>query len=411
MKFVLMLLAALPLFGQSLAQEAEALLPKMIEIRRDLHKNPELSNREVRTGKRIAEELTRIGVPFRSGIARNGLVATIEGKSKGPIVAIRADTDALPIRETMDVPYRSINEGVKHACGHDSHVAVALGVTELLWKRRDSMKGTVLVVFQPAEEGPPVGETGGAPMMLAEGIFAKLKPEVMFALHAMPSVEHGSISWTPGSEMASSDRFKITVRGKGTHGATPHLGVDPIVAGAQIVSAMQTIASRNIDPLEPVVVTIGSFHSGTRFNIVPDEAELIGTVRTLNAEVRETTKRRMQEIAERVAASSGATAVVEFDLGIPVLRNDEKIGAWGEAVLQRELGAAKVIRQPARMIAEDFAFFADLIPSFYFFLGVGNKEKGITAALHTAEFDIDERAMVTGVRAISRLVLDYQSGR
>lgn len=405
--FSLLIVLSLPLGAQSLTTAAEALLPKMVEIRRDLHRHPELSNREVRTAERIAAELTRIGVPFKAGIAGHGLVATIEGKQKGPIVAIRADIDALPIQETIDVPYRSVNEGVKHACGHDSHTAIALGVTELLWARRTTLPGTVLVIFQPAEEGPPPGEKGGAPLMLEEGIFAARKPAAMFALHAMPSLEQGTVSWTPGSQMASSDRFKIVIRGKGGHGAAPHLGTDPIVVGSQIVSAIQTIASRTIDPLQPVVVTVGSFHAGTRFNIIPDEAELSGTLRTLDPNVRDTAKQRLQEIAGRIASSAGATASVEFDLGIPVLRNDETVGPWGEAVLQRELGKANVLREPPRMIAEDFAFFAHEIPSFYFFLGVGNQAKGIMAPLHTAEFDLDERSMVTGVRAISRLALDY----
>lgn len=393
--------------GQLPAAFAKAKLPELIAIRRELHAHPELSNREKETSDRIARELTRIGVPFERKVAKYGIVATIEGKSRTPLVAIRADMDALPIEETIGVPYRSKNAGVKHACGHDAHMTVGLGVTEYLWKERANLEGTVLVIFQPAEEGPPVGEEGGAPLMLKEGIFREQKPAAMFALHAMPAHEAGTISWTPGAEMASSDRFKIVVRGKGSHGAAPHLGIDPIVTASQIVGSLQTIASRNVDPLEAVVVTIGSFHAGTRFNIVPDEAELTGTIRTLSPEVRTLAKQRVADLAANIAAAAGATARVEFDLGIPVLRNDPKLGEWSESVLKKELGETNVRRDPPRMIAEDFAFFADEVPSFYFFLGVGNRAKGITAALHTPEFDIDESSLATGVQAMGRLVVDY----
>lgn len=403
----LLLASTLAHAQQQPAQFAKEKLPDLISLRRELHAHPELSNREKETSDRIARELTRIGVPFERNIAKHGIVATIRGRAETPLVAVRADIDALPVEETIDVPYRSKNAGVKHACGHDAHMTVGVGVAEYLWRERRNLPGSVLVIFQPAEEGPPVGEEGGAPLMLKEGIFSKRKPAAMFALHAMPSHEAGVVSWTPGAEMASADRFRIVVKGKGSHGAAPHMGVDPIVTASQIVTMLQTIASRNVDPLDAVVVTVGSFNAGTRFNIVPDEATMTGTIRTLSPDVRTLTKRRLTELAENVATAAGATARVEFDLGIPVLRNDEKLGEWSEKVLRGELGDSMVRRDPPRMIAEDFAFFADEVPSFYFFLGVGNREKGITAALHTPEFDIDESSLATGVRAMSRLVVDY----
>jgi amidohydrolase len=312
-----------------------------------------------------------------------------------------------------EVPYKSKTDGVKHACGHDLHTSVAIGVAELLWKHRAELPGTVHIVFQPAEEGPPPGEAGGAPLMIEEGLLKRIKPEAMFALHSMPNNEVGMASWTPGGTMASSDTFKINITGKQSHGAEPHRGIDPIVIGSQLVLALQSIDSRRIDPIEPVVVTIGIFRAGTRFNIVPETAEMEGTLRALSPAVRTEARKLIESITSGVAAAAGATAKVTFqdDASNPVLMNDEKLGPFAEASLKKTLGEKNVIRERPRMIAEDFAHFAEALPSFYYFLGVGNRARGITANLHTPAFDIDEDALVTGTASMTNLVWDYLEQR
>lgn len=393
----------------SIQRDAAAMRGRLVELRRDFHKNPELSNREERTAKRIAEHLKALGIPVQTGVARNGVVATIRGSRPGAVVAVRADIDALPVEEVNDVPYRSLNKGVKHACGHDAHTTVALAVAELLWKRRETMNGTVVVFFQPAEEGPPSGEEGGAPLMIKEGFLEKTKFSAMFALHAMPTVEVGQVSSRSGPVMASSDRFKITVSGKQSHGAEPHMGIDPIVVGSQIVMALQAIDSRRINPLEPIVVTIGTFHSGTRFNIVPGLAEMEGTLRTLSVDVRQEARRLIDSISRGVAAAAGASAEVRFEdaTANPVLMNDDRLTTFAEASLRKSAGPENVKRDPPRMVSEDFAHFAQKVPSFYYFLGVGNRARGITAGLHTPDFDLDEDALVVGTVTMTSLVLDY----
>jgi amidohydrolase len=414
---LLLLLAATAAFAPSaradrraeVASEAKALRPKLVEIRRDLHQHPELSNREVRTGRQIAARLQELGIPHRTGVAGNGVVATIAGARRGKTVMVRADIDALPIHETIEVPYRSKNDGVKHACGHDAHTTIGLATAELLWKRRAAFPGTVYVIFQPAEEGPPPGERGGAPLMIAEGLLESTRPEAIFGLHSMPTHRVGTIGWTPGAAMASSDTFRITVTGKQSHGAEPHRGIDPVVIGSQIVLALQTIDSRRIDPLQPVVVTIGVFHAGTRFNVVPDRAELHGTLRTLSPEVRSQGRALIESISSGIAQAAGGSASVVFqdDAPNPPLINDQALGRFAEESLTRTLGEKNVLRDPPRMIAEDFAHFAERVPAFFFFLGVGNPDRGITANLHTADFDIDEDALVVGATAMTNLVLDY----
>ncbi|HEY5609763.1 MAG TPA: amidohydrolase, partial [Thermoanaerobaculia bacterium] len=395
----------------TVAADVASMRDRLVECRRDFHMNPELSNREERTARTIADRLKWSGIPTRTGVAKFGVVATIEGGQPGRTVAVRADIDALPVEETIDVPYKSKNQGVKHACGHDAHAAIALGVAEILWKHRANLRGTVHVIFQPAEEGSPPGEEGGAKLMLDEGLFEKIRPAAIFGLHAMPSHEVGIVSFAPGAQMASSDRLKIVVRGKQSHGAAPHLGIDSIVVASQIILALQTIDSRRIDPVEPVVVTIGTIQGGARWNIVAESVELTGTVRTLLPEVRKETLQLVRSIASGIASAANATATVEMDVGIPVLMNDEKLSLWSEESLKNTVGNANVKRDPPRMIAEDFAYFAEKVPAFYFFLGVANREKGTTAGLHTPDFDIDERALEVGVNAMTNLVWDYLDAR
>lgn len=392
-------------------REVEEMFDECVAMRRDFHRNPELSNREERTARVIAERLESLGMKVERGIARHGVVALIEGGSPGPTVAVRADIDALPIEETIDVPYRSQNPGVKHACGHDVHTTVGLTVAEILWKHRADLPGRVVVFFQPAEEGPPPGEKGGAPLMIEEGLLDRYAPEAMFALHTMPTLEVGHVSFARGAQMASSDRFDISITGKQSHGAEPHRGIDPIVIGSQIVMALQSIDSRRIDPLAPVVVTIGIFHAGTRFNIVPGSATMEGTLRTLSPEVRQEARRLIREISEKTALALDGEASVRFhdDAANPVLINDADLTSFAEVSLQKTLGADRVHIDPPRMVAEDFAHFSERMPAFYYFLGVRNEQRGITANLHTPEFDVDERSLAVGAKTMTALVLDYLS--
>jgi amidohydrolase len=416
MRFLLSLLFVAITINSSAAPRAgvdetlRQIEPRLVETRRELHMYPELSNREFETAKRISARLTALGIPHETGVAKTGIVATIKGSKPGRTVAIRSDIDALPVTETMDIPYKSRNEGVKHACGHDVHMTVALGTAEILWKMRAELSGTVIVVFQPAEEGPPPGEEGGATLMIKEGILEKYKPEAFFALHVWPPIRVGQVAVVPGPQWASSDRYKITITGRQSHGAAPHNGIDPIVVGAGIVNSLQTIASRKINPLEPVVVTVGSFHAGTRFNIIPATAELEGTFRTLSPTVRQTTRESIIRIAKTTAESHGASAEVWFqdDAANPPLVNDPDLTAFAIASLRKSLGAANVLGNEARaMVAEDHAHFAERVPSVYFCLGVSNPDKGITGNVHTPEFDADEDAIGVGVRAMTNLVLDY----
>ncbi|MBW3565690.1 MAG: amidohydrolase [Acidobacteria bacterium] len=388
--------------------QIEALAQQCIALRRTFHQYPELSNREVETSRRIADQLRHIGIPIETGIARTGIVGDIRGGLPGPTVAVRADIDALPIEETIDVPYKSRNPGVKHACGHDSHIAIGLTVAEVLWKNRETLPGRVIMIFQPAEEGPPPGEKGGAPLMLEEGIFEKYEPEAIFALHAWPALKAGTVGVRPGPFFASSDTFSIRVEGKQSHGAQPHLGVDPIVASAQIVTALQTIDARRVDPTEPVVVSIGIIRGGTRFNVIPPLVEMEGTLRTLSPAVRDLARDSIHQIVEDTAKAVGASASVSFaDSSNPPTVNDPELSEMAIASLRSTLGSENVVMAGQQMVAEDFAHFAEAIPGFYYVLGVGNPERGITANLHTAEFDIDESALTVGAKAMTNLVLDY----
>lgn len=396
----------------SVTADLAAMKQTLVDTRRELHMYPELSNREAETSKRIAAWLAARGIPHEAGIAKYGVVATIKGAKPGPTVAVRADIDALPIEETLDLPYKSKNPGVKHACGHDLHTTVGLATAELLWKRRASLAGTVVVFFQPAEEGAPPGEKGGAPLMIEEGFLEKAKPEAMFALHVWPPLRVGEAGYNAGAMWASSDRFKITVTGKQSHGAQPHLGIDPIVIASQIVLALQTIDSRRVDPLQPVVVTVGTFNAGTRFNIVPPTAELGGTIRTLSPAVRAQTLELVKKLAIETAAAHDATAEVWLDPeSNPVLVNDAKLAAFGARSLEQTLGAGRVKSGMQAMVAEDFALFAEKVPSFYFMLGVSNPDKGLTANVHTAAFEPDEDAINLGAAAMTNLVLDYLQSR
>jgi amidohydrolase len=395
--------------GAALSQAAEQLRSALIAQRRDFHQYPELSNREERTARVVAERLRALGMDeVKTGVGRHGVVALLKGKLPGEVVAVRSDMDALPIQETLDVPYKSRNDGVKHACGHDVHMAIQLGVAEVLSKMRDQIRGTIKFIFQPAEEGPPAGEKGGARLMIDEGVLETPRPSAIFGLHVMPNIQVGQVGYNSGPAMASSDRFTITVRGKKVHGAYPHDGIDTVVVAAECITALQTIRSRRINTQEPLVITLGSVHGGNRFNIIADEVKLEGTMRTLSEEVRMQAIAQMKQTLQGITSAYGASYELEF-VGVsnPVTYNDPKLVAATLPTLRRVLGETNLFEPKPQMGAEDFSMYQKVIPGFFYFLGVGNKAKGITGMIHTPEFDADEDSLVIGVRTMSNVLLDY----
>ncbi|MFQ6045801.1 MAG: M20 family metallopeptidase [Gemmatimonadales bacterium] len=395
----------------------ERIVPEIVEIRHQLHQNPELSNREFETALLVAQYLENLGLDeIRTGVAHTGVVGILEGRLPGPVVAIRADMDALPVTEDTPYPFKSTvrttylgqEVGVSHACGHDVHTAVQLGVARVLASMRDSLPGTVKFIFQPAEEGPPPGEEGGAPLMIEEGVLKDPRPEAIFGLHTLWNMEVGRVGYTPGPALASSDRFEITIRGKGAHGASPHLSADPIVMAAQAVSQLQTIRSRNIPPLEPAVITVGVIRGGARFNIIPDEVHLQGTVRTYSTEVQDLVERRMHEILAGVTSAGGGTYELSYNRVIPPTVNDVELSKRMAPTLARVVGAENVEVLPPATVAEDFAYFANQIPGFYYRLGT--LKPGTTSGNHhTSNFMADDTAIPVGMRAMAYLVMDYLS--
>jgi amidohydrolase len=395
---------------QQVARATEALRQKLVEQRRDFHMNPELSNREVRTSRVVAEKLKALGLTdIKTGIARHGVTALLVGAKPGAVVAVRADMDALPIQETINVPYKSLNPGVKHACGHDVHTTVGLGVAEVLAGMKNEISGTVKFIFQPAEEGPPAGEEGGAKLMVKEGVMENPKPSAVFGLHTLPSVEVGQIAFQSGPAMASSDKFYITVRGKSSHGAQPQNGIDSVVVAAECITALQHIRSRRIDPQEPLVISIGMINGGTRNNIIAEEVKMEGTMRALNEDVRQRAQELMRETLKNVTGAYGATFELKFEENAAVTYNEPALVNETLPTIRRIVGDGNVIAIKPFMPAEDFSYFQKVVPGFYYFLGVGNRAKGITAGWHTPEFDVDEESLVVGVKVMSNVLLDYLS--
>jgi amidohydrolase len=391
-----------------IAKAAEALRPKLIETRRDFHMHPELSNREERTARIVAERLRALGFDeVKTSVAKHGVVALLKGAKPGPVVAVRADMDALPINETIDVPYKSLVPGVKHACGHDAHTAVALGVAEVLSKMRDQIRGSVKFLFQPAEEGAPAGEKGGAKFMIEEGALDNPRPLAIFGLHTTSELDAGKIGYRAGPAQASADGFVITVRGKMAHAADPEKGVDSIVVAAECISALQAIKSRRISTFEPAIITIGTIHGGTRPNIITDEVKMEGTVRTFSEDTRNRIEQLMRETLAGVTAAYGARFDLEYDRGTMVVVNDTTLAEQSLPSFRRAVGETNVVEVPKRMGAEDFSYYQQVVPGFFFRLGSGNKAKGITAEAHTGEFDIDEDCLVVGVKAMAGVVLDF----
>ncbi|HWW77014.1 MAG TPA: amidohydrolase [Pyrinomonadaceae bacterium] len=394
--------------AQRVAAAAEAMRGALVAQRRDFHMHPELSNREERTSRVVAERLRALGLTdVKTGVGKFGVTALLVGGKPGPVVAVRADMDALPIQEVNDVPYKSQTPGVKHACGHDVHTTVELGVAEVLSKMKDEVHGTVKFIFQPAEEGAPAGEEGGAKLMVKEGALENPRPQAIFGLHTEPNLQAGQVGYHVGPAMASSDTFYITVKGKSSHGAQPQLGVDAVVVAAQCVLALQNIRSRRIDPLEPLVITVGTINGGDRFNVIAGEVKMTGTMRTFNDQVRERSIAMMRETLNGVASAYGATAELTFGDGNAVTYNEPSLVEETLPTIRRVVGDANAVTLKPFMPAEDFSAYQKVVPGFYYFLGVGNREKGITAGWHTANFDVDEESLVVGVKVMSNVLLDY----
>jgi len=386
-----------------LAREVES---RVIEWRRDFHQNPELSNREFQTSEKVAEHLRRLGLEVKTKVAHTGVVGILRGAKDTPVVALRADMDALPVTELADVPFASKNKGVMHACGHDNHTAMLMGVAEVLSKLKNRLPGTVKFIFQPAEEGAPPGEEGGAYLMIKQGVLESPKPEAIFGLHvgAQPV---GSLSVRPGGAMASADRFRMVVKGRGTHGAMPWMGVDPIVVSSQIILGLQTIISRQTDlTATPAVVTVGMIKGGNRNNIIPGEVEMEGTVRAFDPNIRKQIHERIRKTATTVAEGGGATAEVQVFLGTPVTFNDPQLTAQMTPTLQRTIGKGKIHTAPQVTGAEDFAFYQEKIPGVFFFLGI-TPPGARPIPNHSPHFFVDESALVVGVRAMSNLAVDF----
>jgi amidohydrolase len=387
---------------------AEAVAPDVIAVRRELHAHPELSSREDQTGRLVAERLEALGLEVRYPVAKTGVVGVLRGGRPGGVVALRADIDALPIQETNDVPYKSQVPGVMHACGHDAHTAILIGVAEILAGLRERLPGTVVFLFQPAEEGAPEGEEGGAALMVKEGALDNPKVEAVFGLHVGGWADVGQMGFSPGPIFASSDTFTITVAGHTVHGAEPHRGLDPIPVAAEMVQALQLIVTRQIDGRQPRVLTIGRIQGGTRFNIIADEVVMDGTLRTHDAEVRATIKERMARTVKGVALAHGTTATLRFlDEGNPPTVNDAALAAMARPALERVFGPDGVIDVEPLMVAEDFPYYGEKAPYFYFELGTRNEAKGIASVNHTATFDVDEDALPLGVAALATLAWEF----
>ena len=418
---VLALMLQLAGTAAEIDRRATQIESKVVSWHRDIHQNPELGNRESRTSKIVADHLRGLGMEVKTGVAHTGVTAVLRGGKPGKVVALRADMDALPLTELVDLPfaskarttYNGQEVGVMHACGHDNHVAILMGVAEILAGMKDQLPGTVKFIFQPAEEGSPAGEEGGANLMIQEGAFENPKPDAIFGLHVMGLAGNvGSISYRSGGAMASADLLRITVKGRGTHGAIPWGGVDPIVVASQIVLGLQTITSRQLDVTKsPSVITIGSIHGGVRNNIIPDDVVMEGTIRTFSPDLQDDMHRRIRITAESIAESAGATATVDITRQLPVTYNNPALTERMVPTLQRVAGATNVGIAQLVTGAEDFSLFSNRVPGLFIFLG--SNPKGVDAATapmnHSPLYQVDEGVLPLGVRALANLAIDYLS--
>ncbi|MBL0131645.1 MAG: amidohydrolase [Chitinophagaceae bacterium] len=426
--FVILFAVSKQLFAQSDVEKlkssasaaADKIESKCIAWRRDFHQNPELGNQETRTAKIIAAHLLKLGIEVKEGVAKTGVVGILKGGKPGPCIALRADIDALPVVERVNIPFASKQKttyngqevGVMHACGHDSHTAMLMSVAEVLSGMKSELKGTIKFIFQPAEEGPPEGEEGGAPLMIKEGVMENPKVDVIFGLHIESNIEAGTIRYKSGSFMASSDWFHIVVKGKGSHGSQPWKGIDPIQVSAQIIEGLQTIVSRQMELTKaPVVITVGKINGGVRSNIIPEECSMDGTIRTLDRDMQKEVHERIRTTATKIAEASGATAIVSIDTKTLVTYNTPELVKKMSPSLQSAAGADKVAEIEWQTGAEDFSYYGTKAPAFFFYLG--GMPKGIDPKKapphHTADFFIDESGMKTGVKAFCDLVIDYMN--
>jgi len=428
MKYILstvLLFSVITLFAQpdltkQADKKAQAIEEKMIEWRRHFHQYPELSNREFETAKRIAEHLNGLGIEVQTDVAKTGVVGVLKGGKPGPTVALRADIDALPVTERTPVPfastvvseYNGVKTGVMHACGHDTHIAILMATAQVLSEMKDDLKGTVKFIFQPAEEGAPPGEEGGAELMVKEGVLKNPDVDVIFGLHIAAGTPVGQINYKPGGIMAAADRFVIKVKGQQAHGSTPWASVDPIVTAAQIINGLQTIVSRQTElTKEAAVISVGMIKGGVRNNIIPEEVEMIGTIRTLDTEMQKKIHEKIKLTATKIAESMGAEADVDIQVGYPVTFNDPDLTSKMAPTLERVAGADNVQVVNAITGAEDFSFFQKEVPGLYFFVGGKPLDKGTDGPKlgghHTPDFYIDESGLITGLKAMLNLTLDY----
>jgi len=419
-----MLTVSVSLFAQKKVQDAinrkaEEIEQKMIEWRRHIHENPELSNREVKTGEFIAEHLKSLGLDVQTGVAHTGVVGILKGGKPGPVVALRADMDALPVTERVDLPFKStvkaqyngIESGVMHACGHDTHVAIQMAVAEVLASVKKDLPGTVKFIFQPAEEGAPPGEEGGAKLMVKEGVLKNPDVQAVFGLHISSGLPVGTIGYKEGGILAAADRFVIKVKGVQSHGSAPWAGVDPVFVSAQIINGLQGIISRQTElTKEAAVISVGLIRGGVRNNIIPEEVEMIGTIRTLDIEMQDKIHANMRRVVTNIAESMGATAEIEITKFVPVTYNNVDLTRKMLPTLQRVAGSDHVINLNASTGGEDFSFFANEVPGFFYRLGglpATHKEGDYIPSHHTPDFYIDESGLILGVKAMANITVDY----
>ncbi|MDT0648367.1 amidohydrolase [Zunongwangia sp. F260] len=417
--FLAFLVTGFGLFAQSdiqMEQQIEEIEDKVIEWRRDFHQNPELSNREFKTAEKIAAHLERLGMEVQTEVGKTGVVGILKGKGEGKTVALRADIDALPVTERNNLPFKSevttdflgAETGVMHACGHDTHTAILMGVAEVLSNHKDKINGTVKFIFQPAEEGPPPGEEGGAALMIKEGVLTNPDVDAIFGLHIDSEVPVGTITYKPEGTMAAVERFVINVKGEQTHGSQPWSGIDPVMISAKIIDGLQTIISREAKLTDAAaVITVGKISGGVRFNIIPESVEMIGTVRTLDPAMKELILRRMKEMVPAIAEAYNAKATIKIENKTSITYNDPELTKEMLPTLQDIAGSENVKLVKATTGGEDFSFFQEKVPGLYFFLGGKPLNSEEPAPHHTPDFFIDESGLLLGVRAMSQLALDY----
>ncbi|GEQ86597.1 N-acyl-L-amino acid amidohydrolase [Patiriisocius marinistellae] len=414
--FALIVFSANAQLDISILKDIENIESQVIDWRHYFHENPELSNREFNTAKKIEEHLKSLGMEVQTGIAKTGVVGLLKGSNPGKVVALRADIDGLPVTERNDLSFKSnvkdtflgTETGVMHACGHDTHIAILMGVAEVMSKHKDKINGTIKFIFQPAEEGPPPGEEGGAKLMVKEGVLKNPDVDAIYGLHINSGTPVGTIKLKPEGIMAAVERFVINVEGKGSHGSAPWSGVDPILISAKIIDGFQTIISRESNLIDaPAVITVGKITSGTRFNVIPESAELIGTVRTLDPNMRDLIIKRMTEMAGDIAKAYGGKATIEWQNNTIVTYNDPALTVKAIETLKGVAGADKVEDMKAVTGGEDFSYFQEKIPGVYFFLGGMTPGNTNPYPHHTPDFQIDDAGMLLGVKALSQLAIDF----